>query len=150
MRGPHLPPELTDEIIAWVPHVHNFERYRYYPILLSSCLVCSQWLPNSRRQLFQHVWLTQSSIQKIQHIRVARVVPGFHGSLPIASTHSSAGRLVRTTWTRLNPLPLRVCRAHAQLDITPCRMGWSQDVPVLPSPHFSGPIPVSFYPGTIS
>ena len=57
MPVPYLPPELTDEIIAWVPRLSLRRRSRYYSTLLSCCLVCSEWLSASRYQLFQHVFL---------------------------------------------------------------------------------------------
>ncbi|TFK89083.1 hypothetical protein K466DRAFT_43353 [Polyporus arcularius HHB13444] len=52
-----FPPELTDEIIAWIPVVcggswHEDVRQRY-PTLLSCSLVCSAWLHASRHQLFE-------------------------------------------------------------------------------------------------
>ena len=62
--GPRLPAELTDEIIAWVAHWQITEEplgpHPYYSTLLSCCLVCSQWLPASRNQLFQHTYLRTS------------------------------------------------------------------------------------------
>ena len=56
MPVPDLPPELMDEIIAWIPPF-SFRPFGYYSTLLRCCLVCSQWLSASRRQLFQHVYL---------------------------------------------------------------------------------------------
>ena len=57
--GPRLPAELTDEIIAWVRLLSPYP-FQYYPTLLDCCLVCSQWLPASRHQLFQHIYIPRS------------------------------------------------------------------------------------------
>ena len=49
-----------DEIIEWVaiwPRIDWPSRPSNYPTLLRCCLVCRQWLPASRRGLFQHVLL---------------------------------------------------------------------------------------------
>ena len=58
--SPRLPGELTDEIIActssW-PWIYWPLRPLNYPTLLSCCLVCSQWLPASRHQLFSHLYI---------------------------------------------------------------------------------------------
>ena len=48
---------MTDEIIAWISDVGKQEPRKYYPTLLSCCLVCSQWLPASRHQLFLHLFI---------------------------------------------------------------------------------------------
>ena len=55
--SPRLPGEMTDEIIAWIPDVGEQKPRQYYPTLLSCCLVCSQWLPASRHQLFLHLYI---------------------------------------------------------------------------------------------
>ena len=55
--SPRLPGEMTDEIIAWIPDLGEREPNDYYPMLLSCCLVCSQWLPASRHQLFPHLYI---------------------------------------------------------------------------------------------
>ena len=58
MPVPYLPPELTDEIIAWVPGRPQY--FEYYYTLRSCCLVCSQWLPASRHQLFPHLYIASA------------------------------------------------------------------------------------------
>ena len=58
--SPRLPGEMTDEIIAWIPNVDTWAPRDYYPTLLSCCLVCSQWLPASRDQLFSHLYITSA------------------------------------------------------------------------------------------
>ena len=60
MPVPYLPPELTDEIIAWIPDLDTRYLGDYYRTLLSCCLVCSQWLPASRYQLFPHIYITSA------------------------------------------------------------------------------------------
>ena len=55
MGIPSLPTELRDEIIAWIPSVCG-EREKNRT-LLSCCLVCSEWLPTSRDQLFRELWI---------------------------------------------------------------------------------------------
>ena len=46
-----------DEIIAWIPDVGERDPWGYYRTLLRCCLVCSQWLPASRHQLFPHLYI---------------------------------------------------------------------------------------------
>ena len=58
--SPRLPGELTDEIIAWIPDLGEREPEDYYPMLLSCCLVCSEWLPASRHQLFPHLYIASA------------------------------------------------------------------------------------------
>ena len=62
--GSRLPGELTDEIIAWVAHSPltewPYEPHPYYRTLLSCCVVCSQWLPASRHQLFRNICIRRS------------------------------------------------------------------------------------------
>ena len=60
--SPRLPGELTDEIIAWIADLGKRDPWAYYGTLLRCCLVCSQWLPASRYQLFPHLYIgsTQS------------------------------------------------------------------------------------------
>ena len=58
--SPRLPGELTDEIIAWIPDLGVKHPLEYYPTLLSCCLVCSQWLPASRHQLFPHLYIASA------------------------------------------------------------------------------------------
>ena len=58
--SPRLPGELTDEIIAWIPDLGVKHPLEYYPTLLSCCLVCSQWLPASRHQLFSHIYIVSA------------------------------------------------------------------------------------------
>ncbi|TFK80073.1 hypothetical protein K466DRAFT_605639 [Polyporus arcularius HHB13444] len=53
---PVFPTELTDEIIACIPVVCSGTRERY-PTLLCCSLVCSAWLPASRHQLFQELYI---------------------------------------------------------------------------------------------
>ena len=58
--SPRLPGEMTDEIIAWIPNLGEGEPEYYYPMLLSCCLVCSEWLPASRHQLFPHLYIASA------------------------------------------------------------------------------------------
>ena len=58
--SPRLPGEMTDEIIGWIPAWDNGFPSDYYPTLLRCCLVCSQWLPASRHQLFPHLYIASA------------------------------------------------------------------------------------------
>ncbi len=55
-----FPLELTDEIIAWIPVVWDgawYAQRERYRTLLDCSLVCSAWLPASRHQLFQKLYI---------------------------------------------------------------------------------------------
>ncbi len=78
---PTFPPELTDEIIAWIPAVCSplfnisYERYR---TLLNCSLVCSAWLPASRHQLFQDLHIDSSErydllVSRVLHSEKMRI-----------------------------------------------------------------------------
>ncbi|KAI0696752.1 hypothetical protein C8T65DRAFT_30570 [Cerioporus squamosus] len=57
MPIPFLPTELIDEIIACVRVVCSGREPEKARTLLSCSLVCSEWLPASRHQLFWELWL---------------------------------------------------------------------------------------------
>ncbi len=54
---PTFPTELFEEIIAWTPAVCLWDHQERYSTLLSCSLVCSAWLPASRHNLFQTLYI---------------------------------------------------------------------------------------------
>ncbi|RDX52179.1 hypothetical protein OH76DRAFT_196186 [Lentinus brumalis] len=68
---PTFPTELTDEIIAWIPAAYKLVIERYSTLLCCS-LVCSAWLPASRYQLFQELWIGTAERYDLLVSRVLR------------------------------------------------------------------------------
>ncbi|RPD60489.1 hypothetical protein L226DRAFT_386961 [Lentinus tigrinus ALCF2SS1-7] len=91
MPTPPLPPEITDEIIAWVAiGVCANERAK---TLLSCALVCSVWLPASRRLLYEDIEI-KSGRKAARLLRSTSALIYLHSTrfLTLSSSFSSPNR----------------------------------------------------------